>query len=179
MSERGKLIAISVVISLATVASYWGVWGHRFLLLDDPLYVTQQPMVQKGLTAQGIWWAFTTKAASNYHPITWLSHMLDCSLFGMSAAGPHSVNLAIHIANAIILLLVFWRMTAALRLSAFVAAVFALHPLHVESVAWASERKDVLSAFFFFLTLIIYGKLQRSKLPSSCQTPWLIVIKQK
>lgn len=127
-----------------------------FISLDDPDYVSDNPHVAAGLTWPGVEWAFTTVHASNWHPLTWLSHLLDATLFGPGPLGPHSVNLALHAANAALLLLLLQRLTGAFWRSALVAALFALHPLRVESVAWVSERKDVLCAFFFLLTLHSY-----------------------
>jgi len=118
--------------------------------------VTENLTVTGGFTLEGFFWAFTTKQAGNWHPLTWLSHMLDCQLFGPSAGAHHLVNLFFHLANTVLLFLALQWMTEARWRSAFVAALFALHPLHVESVAWIAERKDVLSTFFWFLTLMAY-----------------------
>jgi tetratricopeptide (TPR) repeat protein len=139
-----------------TIAVYWPVATFEFLNFDDPLYVTDNPHVQHGLNWHNVEWALTTLSASNWHPLTWLSHMLDCQLFGQRPGPVHLVNLALHLANTVLLFLFLNRATSALWRSAFVAALFALHPLHVESVAWIAERKDVLSAFFFFLALLAY-----------------------
>ena len=109
-----------------------------------------------GLTWSGVRWAFTTGHAGNWHPVTWLSHMLDVELFGVSAGAHHAMSLVLHILSTLLLFAIFVRTTAAIGASAFVAAVFALHPLHVESVAWIAERKDVLSALFFMLTIWAY-----------------------
>lgn len=127
-----------------------------FVNYDDPDYVTSNRHVVTGLSWANVVWAFTTGHASNWHPLTWISHMLDCQLFGQHAIGHHLVNVAFHMANTVLLFLLLRAMTAALWRSAFVAALFALHPLHVESVAWISERKDLLSTFFFLLTLGTY-----------------------
>ena len=115
-----------------------------------------------GLTAGNLAWAFTTTHASNWHPLTWLSHMLDCQLFGMAPAGHHLVSLLFHVANTLLLFFILSRMTHTLWQSAAVAFLFALHPLHVESVAWVAERKDVLSTFFLMLTLWAYIVYTRS-----------------
>ncbi len=149
---------ISLLLTTATLAILSPVARHGFVNFDDPAYVTANPHVQGGLTRANILWAFQTGDQGNWHPLTWLSHMLDSQLFGTSATGPHLVNLAFHVANT---LLVFWvlnRLTGAVWRSAFVAALFGWHPLHVESVAWVAERKDVLSAFFFLLTLYAYAR---------------------
>lgn len=127
-----------------------------FVAFDDPLYVTENSKTQDGLTYKGIAWAFTTFHASNWHPITWLSHMLDCDIYGLNPMGHHWTNLQLHIANTLLLFFILQQMTGALWKSAFVAALFALHPLHVESVAWIAERKDVLSTFFGMLTILAY-----------------------
>ncbi len=123
---------------------------------DDPQYITENPHIQSGFTAQSVKWAFTSGYAANWHPLTWLSHMLDIELFGLSPLGHHLHNLGLHIAATLLLFWVLRRMTGALWRSAFVALAFGLHPLHVESVAWAAERKDVLCAVFWMLTIAAY-----------------------
>src|SRR5208283_5662499 len=123
---------------------------------DD--YITNNAHVKAGLTWTGVIWAFRTGAAANWHPLTWLSHMLDCQLYGLYPGGHHSTNLLFHVANTLLLFLWLRQLTGALWRSALVAALFAWHPLHVESVAWAAERKDVLSAFFWMLTLMAYTR---------------------
>jgi tetratricopeptide (TPR) repeat protein len=149
-----------VCISLA--AMVWVVFGqtlhHEFVNYDDDFYVYENPAVARGLTLQGIIWAFTHVHCSNWHPLTWISHMLDCQFYGLSPAGHHFTNVLLHTATAILLFLVLRRMTGFLWRSAFVAAVFAIHPLRVESVAWVAERKDVLSGLFFMLTLWAYAR---------------------
>ena len=147
---------LCLFLALATLVVFLPVARQGFVNYDDSDYVTENAHVQSGLTWANVVWAFTTGHASNWHPLTWLSHMLDCQLFGARAGPQHLVSVGFHIANALLLLLLLRRMTGALWRSALVAALFALHPLHVESVAWASERKDVLSAFFFLLTLGAY-----------------------
>jgi protein O-mannosyl-transferase len=151
---RPRLIVL--LLALITLLAYLPVAHHNFLNYDDDDYVTNNPVVQNGLTLSGIQWAFTTGHASNWHPITWLSHMLDYELFGSNAGAQHCVNVLFHAINAVLLLLLLFRMTSALWPSAFVAALFAWHPLHVESVAWIAERKDVLSTFFEMLALLAY-----------------------
>jgi tetratricopeptide (TPR) repeat protein len=154
--SRPRLIAL--LLALITLLAYLPVAQDGFLNYDDNDYVTENHVVQNGLTRAGVRWAFTTGHAGNWHPVTWLSHMLDCELFGLNAGAQHSVNALFHTANAVLLLLLLFRLTGALWPSAFVAALFAWHPLHVESVAWISERKDVLSTFFGLLTLLAYVK---------------------
>jgi len=141
---------------VATLAVYWPLLNHDFVIYDDRDYVTENPHIQGGITKAGGIWALTTFHAGNWHPLTWLSHMLDYQLFGLKAGMHHLTSLLIHMANSILLFLVLRRMTGAIWQSGFVAALFALHPLHVESVAWVSERKDVLSAFFWMLTMWAY-----------------------
>jgi Flp pilus assembly protein TadD len=147
---------ICLFLIVATIAVYWQVANHDFLNYDDREYVTGNYHVQAGLTWEGIIWAFTTFHATNWHPLAWLSHMLDCQIYGLNAGGHHLTNLLIHVVNALLLFVLLKRMTGALWRSAFVAALFALHPLHVESVAWVAERKDVLSTFFWITTTWAY-----------------------
>jgi tetratricopeptide (TPR) repeat protein len=156
--ERNKLyvIPICVVLVLTTVIAYEQVRYNDFVGYDDYSYVTENPNVTEGITRESILWAFTTPYAYNWHPLTWLSHMLDCQLFGLNPARHHITSLFFHIANTLLLFWIFKRMTGTLWQSAFVAAAFALHPLHVESVAWVAERKDVLSGFFWMLTMTAY-----------------------
>ena len=149
------LVICTLLVVLAAVV-YLQVGGHEFSIYDDSEYVTKNPTVQEGLTSEGFFWAFTTTQAGNWHPLTWISHMLDCQLFGPNAGAHHLVNLFFHLANTGLLFLVLRWMTGAVWRSALVAALFAVHPLHVESVAWIAERKDVLSTFFWFLTLMAY-----------------------
>ncbi|MFH1242622.1 MAG: tetratricopeptide repeat protein, partial [Pseudomonadota bacterium] len=153
--RKTKLIALSLV--LVTLALYWQVRNHAFINYDDDVYVTENHHVRAGLTGKCVFWAFKTTVAGLWHPLTLLSHMLDCQLFGLNPGRHHLTNLFFHIANTLLLFLVFKKMTGALYRSAFVAALFALHPLHVESVAWVAERKDVLSTFFWMLTLWAYA----------------------
>jgi tetratricopeptide (TPR) repeat protein len=148
---------VCALLALVTLWTFWPALHCDFINYDDDGYVTANAHVQQGLTQEGVTWAFRTGATGNWHPLTWLSLMLDAQLLGHSAVGFHLTNLLLHIASTVLLFLVFKRMTGALWRSAFVAALFALHPLHVESVAWVAERKDVLSAFFFMLTLWAYA----------------------
>jgi protein O-mannosyl-transferase len=129
---------------------------YNFINFDDDNYIFNNPQVKHGLTVKGIAWAFTTSHVSNWHPLTWLSHMLDCQFYGLYAGGHHLTNVLLHAAVSILLFLVLWRMTGNLGPSAFAATVFAIHPLRVESVAWVSERKDILSGLFFLLTIGAY-----------------------
>jgi tetratricopeptide (TPR) repeat protein len=136
---------------------------HDFVNYDDPSYVYENSMVSRGLTLEGVKWAFTSGHARNWHPLTTLSHMLDCQLFGMRAGGHHFVNVLLHTMAVVLLLLVLRKLTGEWRRSAFVAALFAIHPLRVESVAWIAERKDVLSGIFFMLTLAAYVRYLRHR----------------
>ena len=151
-----KVLLACMVLVAATVIIYAPVRHFGFVALDDPDYVTDNVHVARGLTWQGAWWALTSTDASNWHPVTWLSHMLDVQLYGMEAGPQHVTNLLIHILNTLLLFGWLYRVTGAFGRSTFVAGLFALHPLHVESVAWIAERKDVLSTLFWMLTLWAY-----------------------
>ncbi|HOX58735.1 MAG TPA: tetratricopeptide repeat protein [Candidatus Paceibacterota bacterium] len=158
---------ICLALAAAAFAVYWPVTRADFITFDDMDYVIENQPVLQGLTWPGVVWALQTGHAGNWHPLTWLSHMLDVQFFGLTPGLHHLVNLLFHAANTILVFLLFDRMTRALWQSAFVAALFALHPLHVESVAWVSERKDVLSTFFGLLALGAYVRyVQRSKAQS-------------
>ena len=149
---------VSALLVLAVLAVYLPVIGLNFLTFDDDCYVTRNLQVAGGLTWAGLRWAFTHAHCANWHPLTWLSHMLDCQLYGLNPAGHHLTNLLFHATNAVLLFLWLRSLTAAFWRSAFVAALFALHPLHVESVAWVAERKDVLCSFFGLLSLWAYTR---------------------
>jgi tetratricopeptide (TPR) repeat protein len=150
-------VVISVLLVLATLAAYGGAGENGFVEThDDNEYVTHNPHVRAGLTADGVIWALTATAAANWHPLTWLSLMLDAQWNGANPRGYHWTNVILHAANAVLFFLVWWRMTGAVWRSALLAALFALHPLHVESVAWISERKDVLSTLFWVLAMAAY-----------------------
>ncbi|MFZ1074562.1 MAG: tetratricopeptide repeat protein [Verrucomicrobiia bacterium] len=153
---------MGLLLALATLLLYLPVCRSNFLVYDDDDYVTNNAVVQNGLTWAGVKWAFTTGHASNWHPLTWLSHMLDCELFGLNAGAQHYVNVLFHTANVVLLFALILRLTNAPWPGAFIAALFAWHPLHVESVAWISERKDVLSTFFGLLTLLSYARFAQS-----------------
>ncbi len=155
-SSRKYIYLICGFLVLATVGGYWQVYDYEFINYDDDEYVTENPHVSGGFSSNSVVWAFTTSRGGNWHPLTWLSHMADCQLFGLNAGAHHLVNLFFHVANALLLFLILQKMTGAIWCSGFVAAAFALHPLRVESVAWVSERKDVLSVFFWFLTMWAY-----------------------
>src|SRR5919106_5920404 len=164
--QRAKSWATDLLVCLALVAVTWAVFGqtlaHDFVNFDDHVYVYENPLVIRGLSTDGIIAAFTHTHARNWHPLTTVSHMLDSQLYGLNASGHHLTNVILHTISVLLLFLVLKQMTGALWPSAFVATLFAIHPLHVESVAWIAERKDVLSAAFFMLTLIAYASYARS-----------------
>ena len=166
-------LRILLGLAAVTFAIYAQVIGRQFITLDDPTYIRENPMVNRGITPAGLAWAFTTFHATNWHPLTWISHVIDCQFFGTNAGRHLLVNALIHVANT---LLVFWfllRTTHARWPSALVAALFALHPLHVESVAWASERKDTLSTLFGLLSLIAY--VRYAEAPSIGRYAWVAI----
>lgn len=150
------------VLAAVTFALYWPVHSFQFLTYDDPDFVTANPTVQAGLTARGFKWAWGSEVARNWHPVTMLTHMFDCDVFGLKPGGPHLVNLLWHMVNALLLYFLLRRMTGAVWRSAAVAALFAWHPLHVESVAWIAERKDVLSTFFWLAATWFYVDYARA-----------------
>ncbi len=162
-----RTLLVCPLLAAATLAAFWPVLHNAFLSYDDQVYVTQNPHLTGGLTWANVAWAFQAGYAGNWHPVTWLSHMLDVQLFGLNAGWHHLTSLLLHVANGLLLFLVLKRMTGALWRSAFVAALFALHPIHVESVAWIAERKDVLSGFFFMLTLWAYARYVEVQSPKS------------
>jgi hypothetical protein len=147
---------IGSALAIITIAVFIQVRTFDFITYDDYSYVTANPQVKAGLSLENFVWAFTSIHAYNWHPLTWLSLMLDCQLFGPDAGRLHLTNLLLHTANTVLLFILLFRMTKALWSSAFVAAAFALHPLHVQSVAWVAERKDVLSTLFWLLTMLFY-----------------------
>jgi len=154
--SRPRLLAL--LLALATLVVYLPVTSHEFLNYDDDDYITGNDMVQQGLTLAGVVWAFTTFHAANWHPLTWLSHMADCELFQLNSGAHHFINALLHAANSALVFVLLWRLTRQTPPAVVVAALFAWHPLHVESVAWAAERKDVLSTCFGLLALLAYTK---------------------
>ena len=152
----GVVLAICAVLAAITWLIFGQTLGDQFVTYDDPQYVYENAKVAAGLSLEGVSWAFTHTLGGNWHPLTTISHMVDCQLYGLKPAGHHFTNILLHTVGVILLFLVLRQMTGTLWRSAFVAALFAIHPLHVESVAWISERKDVLSAVFFMLTLGAY-----------------------
>lgn len=161
-SCRRRTLLLCLFLVLAPLAVFWQVRNHDFVSYDDWQYITENTEIQQGLSLKSIGWAFTTVHGSNWHPLTWISHMLDVRLFGMHPRGHHLVNLIFHLANTVLVFLVFKKLAGEIWKPFVIAILFAIHPLHVESVAWVSERKDVLSAFFWLLTIWAYlGYLQR------------------
>ena len=155
-APRATILGVSIFLMAITWLVFGQTLRHPSINFDDQGYVFQNPQITTGLTSTGILWAFTHSHMENWHPLTSISHMLDCQLFGLNAGGHHFTNVLLHMIAVILLFFVLWEMTGALWRSAFVAAVFAIHPLRVESVAWIAERKDVLSGVFFMLTLGAY-----------------------
>jgi hypothetical protein len=162
-----RTFPVCVVLAAVTLATFWPVFHNDFVSYDDRDYVTENAHVLAGLTWANVEWAFRTGHAGNWHPVTWLSHIGDVQIYGLRPGWHHLTSLLLHAANAVLLLLLLKGLTGAFWRSVCVAALFALHPLHVESVAWVAERKDVLSAFFFLLTLGAYGRYAEGRSPKS------------
>jgi tetratricopeptide (TPR) repeat protein len=164
-NRRGLGLWLGLVLAAVTLFVYYPVASHEFVSYDDPDFVTANPMVQSGLTVEGFKWVWQSEVARNWHPVTMLSHMLDCQFFGLHPGPAHLVNVLLHVANALLLFQLLRMMTGFAGRSFCVAALFALHPLHVESVAWIAERKDVFSTFFWFLTFwayVCYGRVLKA-----------------
>ncbi|HWX21274.1 MAG TPA: tetratricopeptide repeat protein [Candidatus Binatia bacterium] len=160
--SKRKVPLLTVLLFLTVAAVFLPALRNDFISYDDQSYVVQNPYVQGGLTLASVSWAFRSFSQANWHPLTWLSHMLDCQLFGLAPGGHHATSVLLHTLNSVLLFLLLEKLTAAPWRSLFVAALFGLHPLHVESVAWIAERKDVLSGLFFLLTLWAYGHYLQS-----------------
>ena len=160
--RRGLRILVGFLLAGVVLAVYWPVLSFDFVSYDDTLYVTRNAHVQRGLGAESLRWAWTTLYAANWQPLTWMSHMADWDLYGSYAGGHHATSVLFHAANTLFLFVLLDRTTGSPWRSALAAALFALHPLRVESVAWVSERKDVLSAFFWFLTILAYLRYVRA-----------------
>src|SRR5512139_156340 len=156
-----RTAVIAVLLALLAALPYLQTFGYDFIDYDDSAFVTANPDVQAGLTGEGVRWALTAAPSANWMPVAWLSHMLDITLFGMDPGWHHLVNAVIHALSTALLFLALHRMTGSVWRSAFVAALFGIHPLHVESVAWVAERKDVLSGLFFMLVLLAYERYAR------------------
>ncbi len=156
INPNKKILAVYVVLIFATLAVFWQVNQYDFISIDDSTYVTQNNHIQSGITLKELRWAFSTTHGEYWHPVTWLSLMLDYHLFGLNAGGYHVINVILHILSTLLLFWLFKRMTGAIWQSAFIAAVFAMHPLHVECIAWIAKRRDLLSAFWGIMTLCLY-----------------------
>ncbi len=156
-TDKKFFIFACLTLALGTLALYRPVTRFPFINFDDPEYISENPVTQAGLTWHGLVWAFNGIHVGNWHPVSWLSHMIDCQIFGVNAGGHHLMNVLFHIANTLLLFAFLRSATGFEWRSAFVAALFAWHPLHVESVTWVAERKDVLSTFFWLLTLLAYA----------------------
>ncbi|MCE5211250.1 MAG: tetratricopeptide repeat protein, partial [Deltaproteobacteria bacterium] len=156
LSSQNKTIIIYVLLAVVTFTAYWQVNRYDFINLDDDVYVINNLHIQSGITLEEIRWAFNTTYADFWHPLTWLSLMLDYRFYGLHAGGYHVTNLILHIMSTLLLFWLFRRMTGAIWKSAFVAALFALHPFHAEAVVRISQRKEALCAFFWMLTLCLY-----------------------
>lgn len=159
MRTKPRRCVICVLLAILTLAAYWPVFQNGFVAYDDGCYITENPHVRQGISPGSIAWAFTaksTKDTGNWHPLTMISHMLDCQIYGLNPTYHHLTNLVLHTANVLLLFVLLVVITGSTWRSAFVAALFAVHPLHVESVAWAAERKDVLSTLFWLLTMFAY-----------------------
>ena len=177
MRDQRPFLLVAVLLALLTIGAFRNVARNGFIGYDDTGYLTKNPMVRQGLSLPGVAWAFTTTHQANWHPLTWLSHMLDFSLFGVNPGAHHLVSLALHLANALLLLTALRRLTGELWPSALVAALFAVHPLHVESVAWAAERKDVLSTLFALAALLAYVRAaRRGAVARSAAAPLLFTL---
>src|SRR6202171_1368095 len=174
MSSRWLIGAIC----LGLIALTWLVFGqtlrYEFVNYDDGIYIYENPMVSSGLTLDGLNWALPPRHGGNGHPLTTFSHMLDCQIFGLKSGGHHFVNVLLHALGAVLLFLVLRASTGSLWRSAFVAALFAIHPLRAESVAWVAERKDVLSGVFFMFTLAAYAHYVRR--PSLRRYLWVALV---
>jgi Tfp pilus assembly protein PilF len=175
VKKRRIEIVICLFLCAACLVVYLQLINCDFVNYDDELYLTKNQHIQAGVTLKSVIWAFTTGYASNWHPLTWLSHMLDFKLYGLNPMGHHWTNLQIHIANTLLLFFVLQLMTGAILRSAFVSGLFAIHPLHVESVAWIAERKDVLSTFFWMLSMYAYVGYVRNPEKKRCYIVLIIL----
>lgn len=166
--QRRHFIGLCVLLVVVVVFAFWPIRTHEFINLDDKIYITENPHVLKGLTLDGVRWAFGSGQlgrfhTGNWHPLTWISHMLDAQLYGANPAGHHWTNVQIHLACTLLFFYLLWKATGALGVSAIAAALWAIHPLRLESVAWASERKDILCALFYLLSIAAYGRYVRTR----------------
>ena len=160
MHQKYSILVVLMLIIL-TLGVYWPVQDYKFIGFDDSVYIIGDSHVQYGITKEGVCWAFTTKYFGLWNPLTWLSLMVDYQFFRFNAGGYHWTNVILHVLNSILLFLLFRNCTGAIWRSAFVAALFAVHPINVESVVWIAERKNVLSTFFWMLTMLFYVRYAR------------------
>jgi protein O-mannosyl-transferase len=176
LPRKHRVRWVGLGLALVTLALFWPVRGHDFINYDDTDYVTRNAIVQRGLTFDGLVWAFGQLHGTNtyWHPLTWLSHMLDCQLFGLKPGPHHLVNVFFHVLNAVLLLFLWHRLTGALWRSAMLAALFAWHPLQVDSVAWVAERKNLLSACFWLLTMLAY--VRYAERPRPLRYTWVLIL---
>lgn len=175
-SSRSTIVILCASLVIGTFLVFGGALRHGFVNYDDDQYVYENPQVSRGLTTDGAVWAFTHRYSNNWHPLTWLSHMTDCEIFGLKPDGHHLTSVTLHAFNAMLLFLLLRRLTGSIWRTTFIAALFAIHPLRVESVAWISERKDLLSGCFFLLTLLAYSKYaERSRLRGAVDKPWYLI----
>jgi cytochrome c-type biogenesis protein CcmH/NrfG len=174
--QGSNSLLVCLILVIATLTVYGPVRNYGFINYDDPWYVTDNKYVKHGLSATGFVWAFSFKDKENshWHPLTWLSHMLDCQLYGLNPGAHHSTNLLFHMASSVLLFLSFHRMTGALWPSALTAALFALHPINVDSVVWIAERKNVLSTFFWMLALLTYARY--CERPSASRYAQIVIV---
>jgi protein O-mannosyl-transferase len=162
--EQNKQTIVVVALAVLVVAVYWQAVGFEFINFDDNIYVYENPFVNGGLNKESIYWAFTQFHSANWHPLTWMSHQLDVTLFGLNAGSHHATNIIFHSINTVLAFAVFNKLTRSVWKSAVIAALFAIHPAHVESVAWVAERKDVLSTMFWLLTMLAYTAYARKQM---------------
>jgi len=155
-SPEKRTFVLSLLLVVFTLALYNQATHFAFVNFDDDRYVTENPHVQAGLTWDTVKWALTSTDEANWHPLTWISHALDCQLFRLNPAGHHLTSIVLHAVSVVLLFLLLWRSTRRLGVGFFVAMVFALHPVNVESVTWVSERKNAVRTIFFLLTLVTY-----------------------
>ena len=161
-SYEKRVVIFCLLLVAVTLAFYNPIVHNQFTDFDDSVYILRNSQVQSGLTWDTVKWSFTTFHAGYWHPLTWLSHALDCQFFHLNPAGHHYINLLFHAINAVLLFLLLWRATGLTWPSFFVSLLFALHPINVESVAWAAERKNVLSMLFFLLAMLAYDRYART-----------------
>jgi tetratricopeptide (TPR) repeat protein len=166
MSDSSKKLIVYLLLAITVIAVYWPVTDHQFINFDDDLYVTDNQQVKSGLTIDGIIWAFQFNDRGYWQPLTWISHMLDCELAGVDPAWHHFHNLMIHLVNSVLLFFLFYQLSGGFYRSLLIAAIFAVHPLNVDSVAWIAERKNLLSTFFWILSLLLYKRYTDKANPS-------------